>query len=332
MDGLHDLHDRPGDAARGHCSSWAARTTGEHPGELRAPGRARAARRPRDPGLHLRHHRPAQGRDASHRNILFQLGYADFITRLAARATSSSPSCPSATSRSGPAPYSTRSTPAPRVNFAESLDTVPEDIREIAPARVLRGAADLGEVLLRRWRCACARPPRPGRVAYALGASRSAQAHRRAAHRGPAGAVAPEARLPAARDFLVLDNVKRSIGLHRARGAATGAAPIAPELIRWYLALGINMLEVYGQTENTGARHRRCRPTASSWARSGLARPDTEVRLSPEGEILLRGPPRLPGLLPQAGEDGGDGGGRVAAHRRRRHASTRTASCRSPTA
>src|SRR4030095_6198844 len=53
-------------------------------------------------------------------------------------------------------------------------------------------------------------------------------------------------------DFLVLDNVKRSIGLHRSRGAATGAAPIAPELIRWYLALGINMLEVYGQTENTG--------------------------------------------------------------------------------
>src|SRR4029453_308856 len=53
-------------------------------------------------------------------------------------------------------------------------------------------------------------------------------------------------------DFLVLDNVKRSIGLPRARRAATGAAPIAPDLIRWYLALGINMLEVYGQTENTG--------------------------------------------------------------------------------
>ena len=50
----------------------------------------------------------------------------------------------------------------------------------------------------------------------------------------------------------MLDNLKRSMGLHRARGAATGAAPIAPELIKWYLALGIDMREVYGQTENCG--------------------------------------------------------------------------------
>ncbi|HSB41494.1 MAG TPA: AMP-binding protein, partial [Methylomirabilota bacterium] len=90
-------------------------------------------------------------------------------------------------------------------------------------------------------------------------------------------------------DFLVLDNVKRSIGLHRARGVATGAAPIAPDLIRWYLALGLDMREVYGQTENTGLA------TAMPADRIklgtvGVARPETEVRLSPEGEILLKGP------------------------------------------
>jgi len=90
-------------------------------------------------------------------------------------------------------------------------------------------------------------------------------------------------------DFLVLDNVKRSMGLHRARAAATGAAPIAPELIKWYMALGIDMREVYGQTENCGLA------TAMPADRIklgtvGVARPDTEVRLSPEGEILLRGP------------------------------------------
>src|SRR5207245_7297343 len=90
-------------------------------------------------------------------------------------------------------------------------------------------------------------------------------------------------------DALVLDNVKRALGLSRARGAVTGAAPIAPELIRWYLALGIDMREVYGQTENCGLA------TAMPGNRIklgtvGRARPDTEVRLSPEGEILLRGP------------------------------------------
>ena len=44
------------------------------------------------------------------------------------------------------------------------------------------------------------------------------------------------------------------IGIDRCRWLFTGAAPIAPDLIRWYLALGINMYEVYGQTENSRAR------------------------------------------------------------------------------
>src|SRR5262249_56934212 len=50
-------------------------------------------------------------------------------------------------------------------------------------------------------------------------------------------------------NVLVLDNIKRSLGLHRTRAAATGAAPIAPELIRWFMALGIDMREGYGQTD-----------------------------------------------------------------------------------
>jgi long-chain acyl-CoA synthetase len=90
-------------------------------------------------------------------------------------------------------------------------------------------------------------------------------------------------------NVLVLDNLRRSIGMHRARGAATGAAPIAPELVKWYLSLGIDMREVYGQTENCGLA------TAMPADRIklgtvGRARPDTEVRLSPDGEILLKGP------------------------------------------
>src|SRR5204863_7521752 len=90
-------------------------------------------------------------------------------------------------------------------------------------------------------------------------------------------------------DVLVLDNVKRSLGLHRARAAATGAAPIAPDLIKWYMALGIDMREVYGQTENCGLAtampgHRIKLGTV------GMARPGTEVKISAEGEILLKGP------------------------------------------
>src|SRR4029077_12862427 len=52
--------------------------------------------------------------------------------------------------------------------------------------------------------------------------------------------------------WLVFRNIRRMLGLDRCRLAFTGAAPIASDLIRWYLALGIDMREVYGQTENCG--------------------------------------------------------------------------------
>src|SRR5207247_759496 len=97
-------------------------------------------------------------------------------------------------------------------------------------------------------------------------------------------------------DLVALDHVKRSMGLHRTRGAATGAAPIAPELIKWYMALGIDMREVYGQTENCGLA------TAMPAGRIklgtvGVARPDTEVRISPQAAILLKGPHLLSCLI-----------------------------------
>src|SRR5258708_13652928 len=52
--------------------------------------------------------------------------------------------------------------------------------------------------------------------------------------------------------WLVFRNIRRMLGLDRCRLAFTGAAPIAPDLIRWYLALGIHIREAYGQTENCG--------------------------------------------------------------------------------
>jgi long-chain acyl-CoA synthetase len=128
---------------------------------------------------------------------------------------------------------------------------------------------------------------RPGRLAYHWALSVGARvAERRVAGRRPGVGLRLLFRIA---DFFVLDNVKRSMGLHRARGTATGAAPIAPDLIKWYMALGIDMREVYGQTENCGLA------TAMPVDRIklgtvGIARPGTEVRISAEGEILLKGP------------------------------------------
>jgi len=82
--------------------------------------------------------------------------------------------------------------------------------------------------------------------------------------------------------------IRQRAGLDAVEIAASGAAPIAPELLEWFYAIGVPICEVYGQSEDTG-------PT--SWNRPGAARigtvgptvPGVEVRLGEDGELLVRG-------------------------------------------
>jgi long-chain acyl-CoA synthetase len=98
--------------------------------------------------------------------------------------------------------------------------------------------------------------------------------------------------------WLVFRNIRRMLGLDRCRIAFTGAAPIAPDLIRWYLALGIDIREVYGQTENCGVA--TLMPSDRIKLGSvGKAAPWGEVRISPEGEILIKGDYLFMGYLNQ---------------------------------
>jgi long-chain acyl-CoA synthetase len=228
---------------------------------------------------------PPKGAMLSHRNILFQLGYADFAAepRPGDQQLSFLPLSHIA-ERTFTVFYPLRT--GATVNFAESIDTVPENIREVAPAvffAVPRIWEKFYSGVALRMRDATALGRLAYRWAIALG-TRVAE-HRLAGRRPPAGLRL----LHRVADFLVLDNVKRSLGLHRARGAVTGAAPIAPDLIKWYMALGLDMREVYGQTENCGLA--TAMPSDRIKLGSvGVARPDTEVRVARDGEILLRGP------------------------------------------
>ncbi len=88
---------------------------------------------------------------------------------------------------------------------------------------------------------------------------------------------------------MVLKNVRRLLGINEARWLSTAAAPIAPELIDWYWSLGKPMYEVYGQTECTGLITANM-PGDMKIGSVGRAAPDAEVRLSDQGEILLKSP------------------------------------------
>lgn len=97
---------------------------------------------------------------------------------------------------------------------------------------------------------------------------------------------------------LAFRNIRRMIGLDRCRTAFTGAAPIAPDLIRWYLALGIDIHELYGQTENCGVA--TMMPAERIKLGSvGKAVSWGEVALSPDGEILIKGDFLFMGYLNQ---------------------------------
>ena len=180
-------------------------------------------------------------------------------------------------------------------NFAESPETVPDNIREVQPT--LFGAVP------RVWEKFYAG------ITIALKDATPLQqwAYRRAIAAGLAIADARLARRePTALEklrfqaayWLVLKNIRRMIGLDRCRWLFTGAAPISPELIRWYLALGLDMYEVYGQTENCGLAT-AMPANAIKLGTVGKSVPYGQVAISPAGEILIKGDMVFMGYLNQ---------------------------------
>ncbi len=183
-----------------------------------------------------------------------------------------------------------------KLNFVENPDTVPENVREIAPT-VFTAVPRVGEKFYSAVTIAVREASRAQQIAYAWALGVGNRVAERVVH----GQPVPEwlkAQFMLAR-WLVLDNVRKLIGIHRARFLLTGAAPISPDLIRWYLALGVPMFEVWGMTETAGLS------TSMQGARIqpgsiGKAAPFNEVRIDPaSGEILVRGRNVFAGYLNQ---------------------------------
>ncbi|HAR59333.1 MAG TPA: long-chain fatty acid--CoA ligase [Alcanivorax sp.] len=89
-------------------------------------------------------------------------------------------------------------------------------------------------------------------------------------------------------NLLVLRNVRDLIGMARLRRGTTGAAPISPDQIRWFRALGVPLYEGYGMTETTGVVSLNSREREQVGS-VGEPLPETQVRIADNGEVLVRG-------------------------------------------
>ena len=90
-------------------------------------------------------------------------------------------------------------------------------------------------------------------------------------------------------DRVVLLPVRRKIGLDQVRWAMSGAAAIPVETLKFFLALGIRVCEVWGMSETCGAGTANP-PGAIRPGSVGLPLPGAQIRLDDDGEVLIKGP------------------------------------------
>ena len=181
-------------------------------------------------------------------------------------------------------------------NFVENPETVFENLREVQP-HVFFAVPRVWEKIYSQVMITLSEAGRIQKLAYAWAVGvggRVAEFEARGVTPGPWMALQR-----ALANFLVLDNVRRMTGMSRVQMALTGAAPISPDLIRWYRSLGVPLREGWGMTETTAGG--TVNPRKASKAGSiGVPGPGLEMRIA-EGtnEILLRGSNVILGYLNQ---------------------------------
>lgn len=193
------------------------------------------------------------------------------------------------------------------VNFPEEPDTVQENLREIGP-HVMFSPPRIWEDLVTR-------------VQVKMQDS-SALKRRLFRWFMPVGYRVADARynkqpisrrdrwLYALGEFLLFSAIKDHLGLQRLRRAYTGGAALGPDVFRFYHALGVNLKQIYGQTEILGIAVLH-RDGDIRFHTVGAPLPGGELQIAQSGEILLRSPAVFLGYYknPAATADALDDGG-----------------------
>lgn len=171
------------------------------------------------------------------------------------------------------------------VSFCSKFENVSSELPEVQPTLLLcvpRLWEKMMEGVMAKVRGGKGAKKKLAEWALAVGA-RVAQA--KYAQRAPSALDALQLALA---DKLVLGKVRAALGLGKAEVLASGAAALAPHISTWFRALGLEILEDFGQTESTGVIC-MTEPGIESAGTVGKPVPGVEFKLAEDGEILTRG-------------------------------------------
>ena len=175
---------------------------------------------------------------------------------------------------------------ATQVNFAESIETVPLNLREVQPT-ILFGVPRIWEKLLAGVEIRLSGATWFKRRNARFWLSVAERIGNRLVETG--GRHTAETRMLYAVGWLFCFRaLKERLGMRRVRYAASGAAPIAPDVLRFFMGIGVPMHEVYGMTENTAVATGN-RPGRVKLGTVGEVHPGIEIKIDDStGEILTR--------------------------------------------
>jgi long-chain acyl-CoA synthetase len=171
-------------------------------------------------------------------------------------------------------------------NFGDAADDLAADLRAVQPTFFL-GVPRVWEKLLAGITIRMDDAGRLKRANYRFWMARGGRIARK---RWDGGRLGPLDSLLYGLGWLLLyRSLRQKIGMSRVRVALSGAAPIAPQVLEYFWALGVPVLEGYGMTENTAQA--TITPTDDvRIGKVGVVVPEAEVQLAEDGEILTRGP------------------------------------------
>ncbi len=181
------------------------------------------------------------------------------------------------------------------VNFAESIDTVSVNLREIAPRGFL-GVPRIWEKLQQNVLIRLKDASRLQQRIVAFAMKHGTPVARRQLENGGARKGLRDRLVFFALWLLCFRSLQRYLGLNRAWLCMCGGATVSPEVLLFFWTLGIPVYQIYGATELGAISHSQ-KPGHTRLGWSGPPLAGLETRVTEDGELLIRGPSVFRGYL-----------------------------------